>query len=67
MYMDNNSTKKSLIGKSGIEQKLIVSEWLRSIMEAETFEKAMSIVESIYQSGHSDGFYCGTGANSWDK
>jgi hypothetical protein len=60
-------TKKSLIGKSGIEQKLIVSEWLRSIMEAETFEKAMSIVEGIYQSGHSDGYYCGTGDNSWDK
>ena len=42
--MDNNSTKKSLIGKSGIEQKLIVTEWLRQIMEAETFEKAMSIL-----------------------
>ena len=65
--MDNNSIKKSLIGKSGIEQKLIVSEWLRSIMEAETFEKAMSIVEGIYKSGHSDGYCCGTGSNSWDK
>ena len=65
--MENTSVKKSLIGKSGIEQKLIVSEWLRSIMEAETFEKAMSIVEGIYKSGHSAGYYLGTGDNSWDK
>ena len=63
--MANGNT--TLQGKNNVERGIIFSDWLKEIKGASTFDKAISILEEIYNCGHRDGYSLGTGDNSWDK